>query len=71
MHLLIFVLKVKKETGEEMKNQHQGFDNLRKYFEENDKIGKYIFNKFREVLKKSWDFTTYTENYKRKMLDHI
>ncbi len=36
-----------------MKHQHQGFDNLRKYFEENDKIGKYIFNKFREVLKKS------------------
>ena len=45
--------EVKKETGEEMKSQHQGFDNLRKYFEENDKIGKYIFYKFRDVLKKS------------------
>jgi len=65
------IKEVKKETGEEMKNQHQGFDNLRKYFEENDKIGKYIFNKFREVLKKSWDFIIYTGNYKRKMLDHI
>ena len=34
-----------------MKNQHQGFDNLRKYFEENDKIGKYIFNKDLEKSK--------------------
>jgi RecA/RadA recombinase len=36
-----------------MKQQHQGIDNLRKYFEENKEIGKYLFNKFREVLKRS------------------
>ena len=37
----------------EFKKQHQGVDNLRKYFEENKEIGKYLFNKFREVLKKA------------------
>ena len=44
---------VKEATGEELKQQHQGIDNLRRYFEENPKIGKYLFNKFIEVLKKS------------------
>ncbi len=44
---------VKKDTGEEFKQQHQGMDNLRRYFEENPKIGKYLFNKFIDVLKKS------------------
>ena len=37
----------------EFKKQHQGMDNLRKYFEENKEIGKYLFHKFREVLKKT------------------
>jgi len=37
----------------DFKKQHQGVDNLRKYFEENKEIGKYLFNKFIEVLKKS------------------
>ena len=45
--------EVKKETKLELKKQHQGMDNLRKYFEENKEIGKYLFNKFREVLKKA------------------
>ena len=45
--------EVKKDTGEDFKQQHQGMDNLRRYFEENPKIGKYLFNKFIEVLKKS------------------
>ena len=39
--------------GLELKKQHQGVDNLRKYLEENKDIGKYLFRKFREVLKKS------------------
>ena len=47
------ISEVEEKTGEEFKKQHQGADNLRKYFEENPKIGKYIFNKFRETLKKS------------------
>ena len=45
--------EVKQETKVEFKKQHQGMDNLRKYLEENKEIGKYLFNKFREVLKKS------------------
>ena len=45
--------EVEKETGKEFKKQHQGADNLRKYFEENPEIGKYIFFKFRDTLKKS------------------
>jgi RecA/RadA recombinase len=45
--------EVKSETGLELKKQHQGTDNLSKYFEENKEIGKYLFNKFREVLKKA------------------
>ena len=45
--------EVKQETGLEFKQQHQGIDNLRKYFEENKEIGKYLFNKFRDVLKKA------------------
>ena len=45
--------EVQKETGLEFKKQHQGMDNLRKYFTENKEIGKYLFNKFREALKKS------------------
>lgn len=44
---------VKTETGLEIKKQHQGMDNLRKFFEENKEIGKFVFNKFRETLKKS------------------
>ena len=44
--------EVLKETGLELKQQHQGMDNLRKYFEENKEIGKYLFKKFREALKK-------------------
>ena len=46
------VEEVLKETKQELKKQHQGMDNLRKYFEENKEIGKYLFYKFREVLKK-------------------
>ena len=45
--------EVKTETGLELKKQHQGVDNLSKYFEEEKEIGKYLFSKFREVLKKS------------------
>ena len=45
--------EVQKETGLEFKKQHQGMDNLRKYFEDNVEIGKYLFRKFREALKKS------------------
>ena len=45
--------EVEKKTKLEFKKQHQGMDNLRKYFEENKEIGKYLFNKFREVLKKA------------------
>ena len=45
--------EIKNETGLEMKKQHQGMDNFGKYFEEEKDIGKYLFNKFREVLKKS------------------
>ena len=45
--------EVEKETKLECKKQHQGMDNLRKYFSENPEIGKYLFNKFRNALKKS------------------
>ena len=45
--------EVKKETGLDLDKQHQGLDNLKKYFEENKEIGKYLFFKFRDVLKKS------------------
>jgi hypothetical protein len=44
---------VEKETKLEFKKQHQGMDNLKKYFTENPEIGKYLFNKFRNALKKS------------------
>ena len=44
--------EVKKEGSLEMKKQHQGMDNFSKYFEEEKEIGKYMFNKFREALKK-------------------
>ena len=47
------VEEVEKETGKEFKKQHQGADNLRKFFEENVEIGKFIFKKFRDTLKKS------------------
>jgi len=47
------VEEVQKELKVELKKQHQGMDNLRKYFEENKEIGKYIFNKFRQALKKA------------------
>ena len=45
--------EVKKETNLEFKKQHQGMDNFGKYFEENPEIGKHLFHKFRDVLKKS------------------
>tara|TARA_Y100000593_G_C4321060_1_gene343795 strand:- start:968 stop:2059 length:1092 start_codon:yes stop_codon:yes gene_type:complete len=45
--------EVKEKLNLEFKKQHQGMDNLRKYFEENKEIGKYLFFKFRDVLKKS------------------
>ena len=45
--------EVKEKTKLEFKKQHQGMDNLCKYFEENKEIGKYLFYKFRDVLKKS------------------
>jgi len=47
------ISEVKKETGLDLDKQHQGLDNLRKYFEENKDIGKFLFFKFRDVLKKS------------------
>ena len=45
--------EVKEKTDLELKKQHHGMDNLRKYFEEEKEIGKYIFFKFRDTLKKS------------------
>ena len=48
-----YIEEVEKETGLEFKKQHQGMDNFRKYLEENKEIGKYLFQKFRNVLKKS------------------
>jgi len=45
--------EVEQKTKTEFKKQHQGIDNLRKYLEENKEIGKYLFYKFRDVLKKS------------------
>jgi len=47
------VEEVEEKKGLKLKKQHQGMDNLRKYFEENKEIGKYIFFKFRNTLKKS------------------
>ena len=44
--------EVKEKTGLEFKKQHQGVDNFGKYFGEEPKIGKYMFAKFREALKK-------------------
>ena len=44
--------EVKEKTGLEFKKQHQGVDNFGKYFEEEHEIGKYMFKKFREALKK-------------------
>jgi RecA/RadA recombinase len=45
--------EVREVTNKEFKKQHQGADNLRKYFEENPLLGKFIFKKFRDTLKKS------------------
>ncbi len=45
--------EIKRETDLDLKKQHQGVDNLRKYFEDNKEIGKYLFHKFRNTLKKS------------------
>ena len=45
--------EVEEKTGEEFKKQHQGPDNLRKYFQENTKISEYLYNKFLNVLKKA------------------
>lgn len=47
------IKEVEQKTTLEFKKQHQGIDNLRKYLEENKEIGKYLFHKFRDVLKKS------------------
>lgn len=47
------IKEVKEETELDLDKQHQGLDNLRKYFEENKEIGKFLFFKFRDVLKKS------------------
>jgi hypothetical protein len=45
--------EVEEKTGLEFKKQHQGMDNLRKYLTDNKEIGKYLFNKFRDTLKKA------------------
>ena len=45
--------EIKEKTKLEFKKQHQGMDNFRKYLEENKDSGKYLFHKFRKVLKKS------------------
>ena len=45
--------EVKRETGLDFKKQHQGLDIFGKYFEEEKEIGKYLFRKFRDVLKKA------------------
>jgi RecA/RadA recombinase len=44
--------EVKEKTELEFRKQHQGIDNFSKYLEENKEIGKYLFHKFRETLKK-------------------
>ena len=44
--------EVKENVGLEFKKQHQGVDNFGKYFEEEQEVGKYMFKKFREALKK-------------------
>ena len=46
------IKEIKDELSLEMPKQHQGIDNFKKFFEENEEIGKYLFKKFREVLKK-------------------
>jgi hypothetical protein len=45
--------EVKKEVDLEFKKQHQGIDNFSKYLGENPQIGKHLFFKFRDVLKKA------------------
>jgi hypothetical protein len=45
--------EVKREKDLEFKKQHQGMENFSRYFEENKDIGKYLFHKFREALKKT------------------
>ena len=45
--------EIKKDADLDFKKQHQGMENFGKYFEENKEIGKYMFYKFRDVLKKS------------------
>ena len=47
------VIEKGKESGLEITKQHQGVDNLRKYFEENKEIGKFMFYDFRDTLKKT------------------
>ena len=47
------IKEVKEEASLDLKKQHQGMDNFGKYFEENPEIGKYLFYKFRDVLKKA------------------
>ena len=47
------ITEVEEKTGEEFKKQHQGPDNLRKYFQENIKISQYLYEKFLNVLKRS------------------
>lgn len=47
------ITEIKEKLNLELKKQHQGSDNLRRYLEENKEIGKYLFHKFRDTLKKS------------------
>lgn len=47
------VSEVKEALNLELRQQHQGVDNLRKYFEENKEISSYLFDKFRNALKKT------------------
>ena len=46
------VEELTKATGSEVKKQHQGEENFRKYLTENKDIKDYLFNKFKEALKR-------------------
>lgn len=45
--------EVKEKTGLDFEKQHQGVENFRSYFENNKEITEYMFNKFRNALKKA------------------
>lgn len=46
------LIKEAKENKLELEKQHQGIENFRKYLEENIKLTEFLFQKFKNVLKK-------------------